>query len=570
MMQFQYHPYAALLFLSALVSGGVGFITWRKRQARGASALAFSLLVLTFWSACYGMVWLSADRDTQLLWLKIMYLGVVLTPLSFLVLILHITQLEGWLNPLRLALLLVEPLLMLAAIWTNDQHNLFLKSSIQYSLGGLTYFHWARGSLYWVNVAYSYSMLLACAILLLRSLFIGAPLYRSQVGAFLLGALIPWLVSILTQLQVRPLRELDLTPVGFALSGAVFYYAIFWRGMFDLLPVARSLLIEHISDGLIVADASLRVLDINPAAERLLDLKSHDVVGRLGSEVFPQWADLAAALRHIDGEYRIEAPGRNNPNHFFDIKVTPLRNQSAVSGYLILFRDISDRWNAEQKLRQTNQELNARLREIQRLQKKLQQQAVRDPLTGLYNRRYLEATLEQELARAERETQPVSIIMMDADKFKKINDLFGHKAGDRALQALAKLIKAHIRRSDIPCRYGGEEFVIVMPNTPLEVALARAEEIRRDFHALELFGPGTAGRASLSVGLAAYPSHGRLGEDVLDAADQAMYRAKSQGGNCVLMHESPLKRAGQPKEKPQSKPNLRIDHTPRSRTKADR
>jgi diguanylate cyclase (GGDEF)-like protein/PAS domain S-box-containing protein len=536
-MQLQFHPYAIPLLISALASGAAAAVTWQKQRTRGASALAFSLGVFTFWSICYALVWLNVDRDAQLFWLKVMYLGVLLTPFSFFFLVLHITEHKHPITRPLIALLLAEPLVMLVIIWTNDSHHWFLRSSIHYTMEGYTYFHWTRGPAYWFNVVYSYALLLLSTILLVRSLFHGGPLFRSQAGAFLVGTSIPWLISVLNQFHFGPLRDLDLTPVAFAISGLVFYYAIFHLGIFDLLPVARSLLVEHMNDGLIVADASLRILDMNPAAEKLLYLNARDVIGKHGLEVFPEWRDLAVRLKDLTREFRGEVPSQRLEGVYFDISITPLRNRSASSGFLILFRDISERWNAEQKLRQTNQELRVRLDDIQRLQKKLRKQATRDPLTDLYNRRYLEDALEQELARAERQGYPVSIIMMDADKFKRINDLYGHKAGDRALQSLARLIKGSIRRSDIPCRYGGEEFVIVQPNTTLEVAFERAEQIRMDFLTQELFGPGTAGQASLSIGLAYYPAHGLRGEDVLDAADQAMYRAKSQGGNRTTIHQ---------------------------------
>jgi diguanylate cyclase (GGDEF)-like protein len=226
---------------------------------------------------------------------------------------------------------------------------------------------------------------------------------------------------------------------------------------------------------------------------------------------------------------------------YYDVKATPITREEAITGYLVLFRDITDRWRAEQELRQANHELKTRLQEIEILQRELRLQATRDPLTNLYNRRYLEEILEKELARAARKSSPVSIIMLDADKFKRVNDIFGHKAGDRALQSLAGIILKYIRSSDIACRYGGEEFVIVMPNTEPEIARERAEHIRHDFYQVEFDGPESAGQTSLSIGIAAYPRSGLRADAMLDAADQAMYAAKRSGGNRIKLH------AGNPK-----------------------
>src|SRR5512145_521163 len=130
----------------------------------------------------------------------------------------------------------------------------------------------------------------------------------------------------------------------------------------------------------------------------------------------------------------------------------------------MIFRDITERKQVEKRLRYVNDRLQGQLIEIGLLQSKLREQAIRDPLTNLFNRRYLEETLDRELARAKRETYPVCIIMIDLDHFKKINDTYGHDAGDQVLKALANTLSEQSRRGDFACRYGGEEFVIVMPN----------------------------------------------------------------------------------------------------------
>ena len=165
----------------------------------------------------------------------------------------------------------------------------------------------------------------------------------------------------------------------------------------------------------------------------------------------------------------------------------------------------------------------------------MRERAIRDPLTNLFNRRNLEETLDQELAKADRKAYPVSLLMIDIDHFKWINDTYGHNAGDQALQSLADLIRSHIRRSDIACRFGGDEFVIVMPETPLRSAYERAEDFRRQVQSLQLPGIGILGNLTVSIGIATYPVHGATKEDLLRAADQAMYHAKAQGCNRVVL-----------------------------------
>lgn len=174
-----------------------------------------------------------------------------------------------------------------------------------------------------------------------------------------------------------------------------------------------------------------------------------------------------------------------------------------------------------------------------RLRDSLLQQAIRDPLTGLYNRRYLEDTLEREMRRAKRSAQSLSLLIADLDHFKRINDTYGHKGGDEVLKAFGQLLSTTFRAQDIPCRYGGEEFVMVLPETDLTDAKSRAEELIRQVRSLKLpLGERSLDSLSVSVGVATYPEHGRTPQLLLSSADNAMYKAKNLGRDQVVMAHS--------------------------------
>ena len=196
-------------------------------------------------------------------------------------------------------------------------------------------------------------------------------------------------------------------------------------------------------------------------------------------------------------------------------------------------RNVSERKVAEHALRESNHQLQLRLDEISRLQAALQEQAVRDGLTGLYNRRYLDEMLEREVSRARREGIPLSLVMLDIDHFKRVNDTYGHQAGDEVLKILAATLMADIRAEDMACRYGGEEFLILLPNMPLASALARAEAWRGAVEALCIVHGDFPIRFTVSLGVAAYPDHGKTPDDLTRCADQALYRAKNGGRNQV-------------------------------------
>jgi diguanylate cyclase (GGDEF)-like protein len=173
---------------------------------------------------------------------------------------------------------------------------------------------------------------------------------------------------------------------------------------------------------------------------------------------------------------------------------------------------------------------------LQRREQELQEQAISDPLTGLYNRRYLSEFLSRELVRARRSATPVAVILLDLDRFKRVNDAFGHEAGDVVLMAVGALLKSKVRGSDIACRYGGEEFALVMPQADADAAGRRAEEVRVGVAALAPVHDGKSlGKLTASFGIAIFPDHARDIDSLLRAADVALYAAKGAGRNRIII-----------------------------------
>lgn len=214
--------------------------------------------------------------------------------------------------------------------------------------------------------------------------------------------------------------------------------------------------------------------------------------------------------------------------------------------YLVLLGNVAHRRNGQ--LRQIRQELQhiqraerrthttlkRQLVQVNALQEQLRDQAYRDPLTGLYNRRYLDTTLDRELGRCLREQHPMAIIMLDVDHFKKVNDTRGHPEGDEVLKALAGLLTQMARHHDVCCRFGGEEFVLLLPQMPLPQAVDRAQAVRQAFEDMVFGSQYDHYQVTLSAGVACFPNHGQVAADLLHLADQALYAAKRDGRNRVV------------------------------------
>jgi diguanylate cyclase (GGDEF)-like protein/PAS domain S-box-containing protein len=425
-------------------------------------------------------------------------------------------------------------LLTLLIIW---QRPSWFFSSIQPAVWGkYAFMHVERGIWFWINLTYAYTIILLGFGLLLASYRHTNTFFKTQYMMILLGAVVPFLFNAFTHLRVGSAADPDYTPMVFGIAGAIYAYAIFRHKLADLVPVARSYLIEKMSDGLLVIDAQGRIVDINPAMKNFLDTAPESCLGKHISEVLNIWNERFEQLMS-NSETRLELRLHHKPSCYLDLRVTPLFDeQHNLSGRLIVFRDITDRKEVEKDLRHAMDRMQTQLIEIGLLQSQLREQAIRDALTQLFNRRYLEETLERELARAAREGYPLCIVMMDIDHFKEVNDTYGHEAGDIVLKTLAEKVTSQSRQGDFVCRYGGEEFVLVMPNINLDFARERVGALHRTISSLYIpFGRYSI-HITVSMGISAFPIHGEKKEELLRAADRALYAAKNSGRNRVMVY----------------------------------
>lgn len=317
--------------------------------------------------------------------------------------------------------------------------------------------------------------------------------------------------------------------------------------------LARSAAIEAAAEGIAITDRNGIIEYANPALTAISGYSREELVGR-STRIFSSgrhdrafyealWDTLRAGR-----VWRGEIVNRRKDGALYTelMTIAPVVDERRETmRYVAVKHDISERKAMEVELKESNEKLLLQLYEINRLQAELREQAVRDGLTNLFNRRYLDETLERELARARREGYPLALVMIDIDHFKQLNDTYGHQAGDKVLRELAALLWSEVRAEDVPCRYGGEEFVVLLPRMPLEVALERAEGWRRTFQAMHIpFGDFQLD-TTISCGLAAYPEHARTSDDLLRCCDEALYKAKRQGRNrCVPYTRATSKEQG--------------------------
>jgi diguanylate cyclase (GGDEF)-like protein/PAS domain S-box-containing protein len=288
-------------------------------------------------------------------------------------------------------------------------------------------------------------------------------------------------------------------------------------------------LFEAAQDGILILDAETGMIEeVNPYLIAMLGYSREEFVKKKLWEV--------GAFKDIEASQEaFEALQKNEYIRYDDL---PLKTKD---GRLIQVEFVSNVYLVdEEKVIQCNIRDITERRDAQdaliESQALLLEQSVRDHLTGTFNRRYMEETLERELLRATRKKFPLGLIMLDVDDFKQFNDTHGHAAGDAVLREVGSLLLKHVRGDDVPCRYGGDEFIIILPDASQTVIRKRAESICEYAKQFQLKFAGQAlGMVTLSLGVAAFPEHGSTSAAILLAVDGALYRAKSEGRGRVVM-----------------------------------
>lgn len=402
------------------------------------------------------------------------------------------------------------------AVLGNGWHGHFYTeaSRLGEPIAGLPRMHYGRGPLFWLAAAWSYAWLALAAWLILRAMRDCAPAERAQWTGFFVIMLVPWVCNLSFLAFGVRLAGSDPTPLSFAVAAVGFAGMMGRSSLLRVVPMSRRLLFTELLDPVLVLDAGDRVVDCNVAAQTLAAGRAPGQPrGReplpLGQPVaaWPVFGARLAPLLDGGGSIALEQPPL-----VFDVQVRPLQAGGAPIGRLVQLRDVTERHRA-----------------ATRHAAELQEQARRDPLTGVLNRRALAERHAAARDHQRRSGGALALVLIDVDHFKRINDLLGHAEGDRVLQALAAALGDGLRGSEAVFRIGGEEFALLMPGIDGPQALQRVQVLLAALDVRTQHGT----RVTCSAGVAAAADAGLPLDQLLRRADEALYAAKAAGRACV-------------------------------------
>lgn len=495
----------------ALLLAFLAAITWNRRQD-APEATTFAILVASMALYTFGYAGEIAQTTVAAasFWLDIEYLALPWAGALWVLAACKHNAIKG-----RAPLLFLIPVVTFVGHYTNFHHLFYSAPMTIEQRGPFWVLRMARGPLSVLDNAYLLVAFLAGSWIYLRGLRHSSSLFRKQAMVLVIGSLLPFIGYFVYLGGLSP-WGLDITPITLGVTCAFLYYGIFHCGIFDLAPLSRNLIFNSMRDAVLILDARDRLLDFNPAAKAMLPVLNKRNVG---VDVVPMLSEIPPLAKAVAGaEERTEVSLGDLEGRYYEIETWPLfsslaNRASRRVGRAVILADVT---------------AQVRLRE------ELRSRAETDPLTGAANRRRFHQLLEIECLRFARNRLPLSVLMIDLDFFKEVNDRYGHPVGDIVLRTVAQLLLLSLRKTDLLARYGGEEFAVLLPETPLAGAMVIAERIRQTIDQKPILAEGFPLQVSISVGVATHSEESDASPELLlKRADLALYRAKALGRNRV-------------------------------------
>jgi PAS domain S-box-containing protein len=349
-VRWQYTPYALPLVAAGAICIVLAIHAWRRRPAPGAAIFAVMMLAVAVWSLGYALELGSADLPVIIFWARLEYLGIVAGPVAAMLLALAYTGRTRWLTRRRIAALAIVPAITLALLWSNEWHGLIWSELRVANPDSAPRLDPSYGPWFFVHTAYSYMSMLIGMGLVVQAFLRSIRPYRGQAGVLVMSWAVPLIGNALYITKISPFPNLDLTPFAFTLAGVLWAWGLFHYRLLDIVPVARDAIIESMSDAVIVLDARGRIVDVNPAAARILRRKAAEVIGQPARQILAARSDLVERYRDA-AEAQDEIVLDTEVRRLYDLRISTLYDkQHHLTGRLIVLRDITERKQVEEEL----------------------------------------------------------------------------------------------------------------------------------------------------------------------------------------------------------------------------
>lgn len=498
------------LFGSCFISFFIAIYAIDKKDVPTAKPFAMLCIASGLYSFGYGMELQCDTVERILFWNFIQRIGIDFTPVLWTIIAFRYCDREQRLTtPLRKAIC-VLPALFLLIRATNSIHYLFYTDYHIASNGYFPVIVLEKGPLYFLNIVYTSIFMLIPNALYAQLLIRSKGSFRKQGLWMLVASLFPYIAGFIWAMDRSPLG-IDLTPIASTFSFICIMVVLFRYRFFDLRPLAHDKVFECMKDGVVILGPDLSILDWNPAASEIFTDWAHCMKGKNVCEML-MTAELEDAIKNSK-DLEIQW-NKGKLQMYYRVKGSALYERGKeMVGYLLMFHDVTKQVDS---------------------MKELHEAATTDVLTGVYSRRYFFERCQQYLSQPQKDGHTASMIMFDIDFFKEVNDQYGHQNGDKVLQQVAEICKEILGEEAMLGRFGGEEFLVFLPETEMEEAVALAEAMRCGVEKMVIPIDSENVKITMSFGVSASRKLCSVQiDDFIRAADEALYRAKNGGRNCV-------------------------------------
>ncbi|MGD6804574.1 histidine kinase N-terminal 7TM domain-containing diguanylate cyclase [Rossellomorea aquimaris] len=514
--------YITLICTSSVLSLYLSFFVYSRRLHYKNIAPLFILHTMFNFIYCVGsaFVLLSSSLPEIKFWTIVLYAGMPFSPALGLMFIMRYLGMK--LTAARWAALLTIPFISLIMVATNDFHHLHYKIyEIDAELGA-PFVHQEIGQWYVIHGLYTFGSLFAALLLLLSRWKETAKAYRPQLISLIFAQLVPIITAFIYLIGITP-TGIDPVPMVLWVTSLCYFWSISTSRMFTLMPIAKDAIFQSINDGVVVLDESQRLIEFNQASKEMFPGLSKDMLGIEFLRIWENFSGQAFPYEFNTGSFqqKLQFTVDGPLDRAFQVRVSQLHQAHQKNGILIIFTDIT---------------------EVKQLQMKLEHLAYHDELTQVYNRRAFFTQCKRAYKESQEDSSPFTVIIMDIDHFKSVNDTYGHNVGDQLLVHVVKSCQSQLKKEDLFARYGGEEFVLALKGYTCQEAESLAERIRLYLETEPFKVKDINIVATMSFGVAeAEPENAETLFDLLNKADKALYSAKAAGRNRVqVYHEEEI------------------------------